>query len=123
MWTIPGPTCILLGNEKHGVSAAAADLADAHVVIPMLGMVQSLNVSVAAAVILVRGAAAAPQGGVLRRAPAETRRSGNGWRSAICTPVRRRSSRELGQAFPGVGRRRRHRGAGRTKRYGNRGLR
>lgn len=46
------PTCILLGNEKHGVSDEAAGLADAHIVIPMLGMVQSLNVSVAAAVVL-----------------------------------------------------------------------
>lgn len=46
------PTAILLGNEKDGVSTRAASLADAHVIIPMLGMVQSLNVSVAAAVIL-----------------------------------------------------------------------
>lgn len=46
------PTCVLLGNEKHGVSDEAAALADAHIIIPMLGMVQSLNVSVAAAVIL-----------------------------------------------------------------------
>lgn len=46
------PTCILMGNEKRGVSQEAADLADAHIIIPMLGMVQSLNVSVAAAVIL-----------------------------------------------------------------------
>jgi tRNA (guanosine-2'-O-)-methyltransferase len=46
------PTCILLGAEKWGVSEEAAALADAHIVIPMLGMVQSLNVSVAAAVIL-----------------------------------------------------------------------
>lgn len=46
------PTCILMGNEKHGVSEEAARLADAHIIIPMLGMVQSLNVSVAAAVIL-----------------------------------------------------------------------
>ena len=46
------PTCILLGNEKHGVSDEAAELAHAHIIIPMLGMVQSLNVSVAAAVIL-----------------------------------------------------------------------
>jgi tRNA (guanosine-2'-O-)-methyltransferase len=46
------PTCVLFGNEKHGVSREAADAADAHIVIPMLGMVQSLNVSVAAAVIL-----------------------------------------------------------------------
>ena len=46
------PCAVLLGNEKEGVSPAAAELADRHVVIPMLGMVQSLNVSVAAAVIL-----------------------------------------------------------------------
>lgn len=46
------PTCIVFGNERAGVSQAAADAADAHVIIPMLGMVQSLNVSVATAVIL-----------------------------------------------------------------------
>jgi len=46
------PTCILFGNERAGVSAAAAAAADAHVIIPMLGMVPSLNVSVATAVIL-----------------------------------------------------------------------
>ncbi len=46
------PTCVLFGNEKEGVSAEAAELADAHIVIPMLGMVPSLNVSVATAVIL-----------------------------------------------------------------------
>ncbi|MEA5512148.1 tRNA (guanosine(18)-2'-O)-methyltransferase TrmH [Crocosphaera sp. UHCC 0190] len=46
------PTAILLGAEKWGVSQEAAQLADGHIIIPMLGMVQSLNVSVAAAVIL-----------------------------------------------------------------------
>lgn len=46
------PVALLLGNEKDGVSPRAASLADQHVIIPMLGMVQSLNVSVAAAVIL-----------------------------------------------------------------------
>ena len=46
------PTAILLGAEKHGVSQLAADLSDGHIIIPMLGMVQSLNVSVAAAVVL-----------------------------------------------------------------------
>lgn len=46
------PTCVLLGAEKWGVSAAAASAADHNIVIPMLGMVQSLNVSVAAATIL-----------------------------------------------------------------------
>ncbi len=46
------PCAVILGNEKEGVSDEAAELADRHVVIPMQGMVQSLNVSVAAAVIL-----------------------------------------------------------------------
>jgi tRNA (guanosine-2'-O-)-methyltransferase len=46
------PTCVLLGAEKWGVSGEAAAAADINIVIPMLGMVQSLNVSVAAATIL-----------------------------------------------------------------------
>lgn len=46
------PTCVLLGAEKFGVSLPAAQAADANIVIPMFGMVQSLNVSVAAATIL-----------------------------------------------------------------------
>ncbi|WP_456476917.1 tRNA (guanosine(18)-2'-O)-methyltransferase TrmH [Oceanithermus sp.] len=46
------PAVVLLGAEKWGVSTRAAELADADVIIPMMGMVQSLNVSVAAAVIL-----------------------------------------------------------------------
>ncbi len=46
------PSCILFGNEKRGVTKEAATLADKHIIIPMLGMVQSLNVSVATAVIL-----------------------------------------------------------------------
>ena len=46
------PTAILVGSEKFGVSDEAAELADEHILIPMLGMVQSLNVSVAAAIIL-----------------------------------------------------------------------
>lgn len=46
------PTGILLGTEKWGVTDEAAELVDGHIVIPMQGMVQSLNVSVANAVIL-----------------------------------------------------------------------
>ena len=46
------PTAILMGAEKHGVSNLAADLVDGHIIIPMFGMVESLNVSVATAVIL-----------------------------------------------------------------------
>lgn len=46
------PTAILLGTELEGLSDEAIGLADRHVGIPMLGAVASLNVSVAAAVIL-----------------------------------------------------------------------
>lgn len=46
------PTALLLGTEKFGVSEAASDAADGHVIIPMMGMVASFNVSVAAAIIL-----------------------------------------------------------------------
>jgi tRNA (guanosine-2'-O-)-methyltransferase len=43
---------IVVGNEHDGVSAEAAERADGIVQIPMFGMIQSLNVSVATAVIL-----------------------------------------------------------------------
>jgi tRNA (guanosine-2'-O-)-methyltransferase len=46
------PTAILLGAEKWGVSEETLALSHGAIKIPMLGMVQSLNVSVAAAVIL-----------------------------------------------------------------------
>lgn len=46
------PTCILLGQEKTGITPEALALADSDIVIPMAGMVQSLNVSVASALIL-----------------------------------------------------------------------
>ncbi|WP_323853439.1 tRNA (guanosine(18)-2'-O)-methyltransferase TrmH [Xenorhabdus koppenhoeferi] len=46
------PTCIIMGQEKKGISKQAIALADHDIIIPMTGMVQSLNVSVASALIL-----------------------------------------------------------------------
>lgn len=46
------PTAIILGSEKTGITPEALALADQDIVIPMVGMVQSLNVSVASALIL-----------------------------------------------------------------------
>lgn len=46
------PTCILMGQEKTGITEEALALADQDIIIPMVGMVQSLNVSVASALIL-----------------------------------------------------------------------
>lgn len=45
-------TAIVFGNEHRGVSEEAASIADIRFQIPMFGMVQSLNVSVAAAITL-----------------------------------------------------------------------
>jgi len=50
------PTALLLGSELIGVSDEAAALADRHVVIPMHGLVESFNVSVACALILYEAA-------------------------------------------------------------------
>ena len=47
------PTALILGAEMHGVSPTAVKASDHQVVIPMLGMVQSFNVSAAAAIILL----------------------------------------------------------------------
>ena len=47
-----GPTAFVLGAEKWGISKEAAALMDVHIHIPMRGMVESLNVSVAASALL-----------------------------------------------------------------------
>jgi len=46
------PMAIVMGSELKGVSEEAQEMADGEISIPMMGMVQSLNVSVAAALIL-----------------------------------------------------------------------
>lgn len=46
------PTALVFGNEQRGVSEEAVAGADGNLVIPMMGMVQSLNISVACAVAL-----------------------------------------------------------------------
>ena len=46
------PSAIVMGAELHGVSDEGLRLADTHVTIPMAGMVHSLNVSVATALLL-----------------------------------------------------------------------
>lgn len=46
------PTALLMGAEKSGVSGGGLELADHTITIPMVGMVESFNVSVAAGIIL-----------------------------------------------------------------------
>ncbi len=46
------PTALMFGNEKHGLTAPAIALCDGFFFIPQIGMVESLNLSVACAVSL-----------------------------------------------------------------------
>lgn len=49
-WT--KPSVVIFGNEHRGITDDIAEIADENMFLPMLGFVQSLNVSVAAAVTL-----------------------------------------------------------------------
>lgn len=49
---LTGPTVLILGSEDKGISRELALLADNQVAIPMIGKIGSLNVSVAAGIIL-----------------------------------------------------------------------
>ena len=51
-WDFTKPTAVVMGNEHSGVEPDLADIADGELYIPMYGMIQSFNVSVAAALIL-----------------------------------------------------------------------
>ncbi len=62
------PTAIILGSEKTGISQQALSLADQDIIIPMVGMVQSLNVSVASALILYEAQRQRDMAGMYNRA-------------------------------------------------------
>ncbi len=59
-----GPTAFVLGTEKWGLSEHAKNLMDHSIFIPMRGMVQSLNVSVAAATLLFEALRQREQAGI-----------------------------------------------------------
>jgi len=51
-FSAPSRTCLVLGNEDHGVTRASLAHCDAAVFVPMYGKGRSLNVHISAAVIL-----------------------------------------------------------------------
>lgn len=61
------PTAIVLGQEKFGISKEALYLADQDILIPMVGMVQSLNVSVASALVLYEAQRQRQEAGMYNR--------------------------------------------------------
>ena len=58
------PTAIILSNEHRGTSPELAELVQDEIYIPMQGMVQSFNVSVAAAIILYQAFVQREQAGM-----------------------------------------------------------
>ena len=94
------PTALLVGAELSGVSEQAGALADRHIVIPMLGMVQSLNVSVASALVLFEAQRQRLAAGFYdspRLPPEEYRRLLKEWTSPFPSPgpaEERRASRQ-----------------------------
>ena len=66
------PSAIVLGTEKFGVSPEALALCDQSIVIPMMGMTQSLNVSVATAVILYEAQRQRAEKGLYAQNPPST---------------------------------------------------
>lgn len=63
------PTAIVMGNERKGVSEASIEMADVKVKIPMFGMSQSLNVSVAFGIIVYEALRQRIKAGFFERIP------------------------------------------------------
>lgn len=95
------PTALVVGAELSGVTEHAASRADHHVMIPMRGLVESLNVSVAAALLLAEAARqreAADLYDSCRLEPETWRRTLFEW----CYPDIARRCREHGIAYPAL---------------------
>lgn len=67
------PTALLLGTELDGVEAETEKLCDTNIVIPMMGMVESFNVSVACAIILAEAQRQRQACGLYRQSRLEER--------------------------------------------------
>jgi tRNA (guanosine-2'-O-)-methyltransferase len=62
-----GPCAIMLGTELHGLQSEDLALADREIFIPMMGMVESFNVSVACAIVLAEAQRQRLAAGAYRR--------------------------------------------------------
>ena len=96
------PTALLMGSELRGVSEEALELADAHVTIPMDGMVRSLNVSVAAAILLFEARRQRAAAGMYD----QSRLDGRAFADRLfewCHPSHARELRARGRPYPPLG--------------------
>lgn len=65
------PFALVLGAEKYGISDEAAQAADEHLTIPMVGACESLNVSVASGIILQEALHQRRRNGAYQQLPEE----------------------------------------------------
>ena len=95
------PTALVVGTELFGVSEAALAESDCQVMIPMKGMTQSLNVSVACAIVLYEAMRQRDQNGLYaeKRLDGETCRV---QRFEWLHPVVARFCRERGLEYPEI---------------------
>lgn len=96
------PTAIVMGHEKYGASESTLGHADQHILIPMMGMVQSLNVSVAAALVLYEAQRQRQLAGLYEKAKLD---------EAICQellfegghPILQKQCKRKGLPYPQIG--------------------
>jgi tRNA (guanosine-2'-O-)-methyltransferase len=93
------PTALVVGTELFGVSEAALKEADCCIRIPMFGMTQSLNVSVACAIVLYEAMRQREAAG-LYRVPRLDPETGERQRFEWLHPALARYCREKGLDYP-----------------------
>jgi tRNA (guanosine-2'-O-)-methyltransferase len=95
------PTALVMGAELHGVSPEALEGADTRLVVPMMGMVHSLNVSVATALLLYEAMRQRDAAGMYD----EPRLDDETFRARLfewAYPSIARSRREAGRPYPAL---------------------
>ena len=95
------PTALLVGSELEGVSDEGLELADDVVLIPMMGMVRSLNVSVATSLLLYEAARQRQSAGLYARSRLDPER----YRALLFEwgyPRLARRLREEGRPYPPI---------------------
>lgn len=98
---IDGPLAIVMGTELVGVSQEAKELADGTIMIPMYGLTQSLNVSVASACVLQRISTRMREAGVGAMSDTEQQQLLTRWLDRESTErVQRQNRRQLGNVSP-----------------------
>jgi tRNA (guanosine-2'-O-)-methyltransferase len=95
------PTALLIGTEAFGVSDEGLRWVDREIVIPMMGMSQSLNVSVATAVVLYEAVAQRRAAGMYDESRMAPERHGQ-LRFEWLHPTVARYCRERGLPYPAL---------------------